>query len=236
MHPSETRSRDSGTVARNIADPRAGHRLKSQNALDSLDHGRSHGWAMDALLSECIRPRTLSRLGTEFEYFVLRTHQTLDVMMVGPCMLCAQNALDHGRYHAPLPHPPLESACIGSWYHGCHGCSVEPWVICAQNAVNHGRCHAPPPPSPRQNASDHGSHGCSVECWVRSERTRAWTLLFPPPPHPSMEPQWIRPWYHGWAMDAPLGPGCLVLRMHQTMDVTRPPHPMVPRQFPNSSF
>ena len=42
----------------------------------SSQNGRYHGWALDALLSESIRPWTVSWLGTVC--FVLRTHETMD--------------------------------------------------------------------------------------------------------------------------------------------------------------
>ena len=68
--------------------------LPSQNG---LDHGRHHGWAMDALFPERIRPWMSSWLGHGCS--LLRPDKTMDVVMVGPWMLSSQNGLDHGRRH-----------------------------------------------------------------------------------------------------------------------------------------
>ena len=89
--------------------------LACQNA---SSHGHYLAWAMDALCSKCIRPPGLS---------LVRLHQTMDVIMVGPW-------LDHGCSAAM-------DVIIAP-----HGCSlvhllktmdvimVGPWMLWPQNA------------------------------------------------------------------------------------------------------
>ena len=74
-----------------------GPRMLMFCAQNALDHGRDHATHLYALLSDCSRPWTLSCLG--HGCFLVRLHPAMDVIMVGMCMLCAQNALDHGQYH-----------------------------------------------------------------------------------------------------------------------------------------
>ena len=148
-------------------------------------------------------------------------------------LLCAQNASDHGRYHAP--QPPILSQNASDQYHVAMDALFEPWVLCAQNALDHGRYHArPPPPNHPHGVRMHqaivswSGHGCSVEHWVLRAQNALDHGHYHAPPNPPLESKCIRPWYH-------CGHGCsvLVLRMHQTMDVTMPPfptpHPMAPR-------
>ena len=115
------------------------------------NHGHYHGWSVDALCSECMRPWTLScrppgcslvRLHQTMEVILVvprtqysmdvtiaqppgcslvRLQQTMDVMMVGHSLLCAQNAIYHGHYHAPPPPPA--------------------WMLLCLNASDHGRYH-----------------------------------------------------------------------------------------------
>ena len=134
----------------------------------------------------------------------------MDAIMVGPWMLCAEDALGplgHGRYHCPTPGDSLvrlhqnqtvDDIMVGSW------------MLWAQNAVDHGHhrgcyvlTHTPRPALRKdaplsaetvdlimvgpwmrwgQNALDYGRH----HGWLFSERNRL-----------------IRPCRcHGWAMDA----------------------------------
>ena len=69
----------------------------------------------------------------------------------------------------------------------------------------------PPPPHTPLGARN---YALCLEC------IGPWTLSAPPTPltHPCpclcIESDCIKPCYHGWAVDAQLGPGCFVRRMH----------------------
>ena len=67
-----------------------------------LEHGRHHGWAIDALNSERIRPWTSSWSGRGCSE--LRTDRTIDVIMVGPWTHWTENELDHGRHQDRTVH------------------------------------------------------------------------------------------------------------------------------------
>ena len=102
--------------------------LSSRN---TSDHGRYHGCFRDALLSE---RWTSSWLGHGCS--VLRMHQAIAAITVGPWMLASQNALDHGRDHGwAMDALFLERirAWTISWL--VHGCSR------VTTAVDHGRHH-----------------------------------------------------------------------------------------------
>ena len=60
-------------------------------------HGCHHGWGIDGLCSDLIRPWTHGR---HHGCSLLRTDETMDVIVVGPWMLSSQNGSDHGRHHA----------------------------------------------------------------------------------------------------------------------------------------
>ena len=126
---------------------------------NAFDRGRHHSCCMDTLLSECIRPWTLSCPPPGC--FLVRLHQTMDVIMVGPWIIWAKDALDHGRDYAqpttPPPNPPwMLSSCQNASDHGRHQgwamdalgserikpwtSSVGPWMLCAQNALVDHAC------------------------------------------------------------------------------------------------
>ena len=175
--------------------------LSSQNA---FDHARHHGWCLDALISEWSRPPPA---GCSF----VRMHQTIDVIiMAGPRMLCAQNALDHGRDHAPT--------CM----------------LCCQIAADHGRYHGWAMDALLSDCSrpltlSWLGHGCSL---VRLQQTMdvimvgPWMLFCQTASGHGRYHGWavyalcserIRPWTLSW-----LVPGCFVAllsKMHQTMEV-----------------
>ena len=107
-----------------------------------LNHGCHHGWAMRALFSKRIKSWMSSWLG----------HETVDIIMVGPWMLCSRNSLgrhqcwamdalfskriDHGRHHGWVMDA-LFSERVGPWTSWLgHG----PWMFCAQK-LDHGHHH-----------------------------------------------------------------------------------------------
>ena len=155
--------------------------------------------------------------------FLVRLHQTMDVIMVGPWMLCAEDALGHGVIIAPHLDTLL-SDCIRirpwtiSWLgHGCSGlrmrwtmviivdamCSkcIAPWTLPLPPPP---RPHTPPNPTPPKDAllSAETVDLITVGPWMRwgqnaldHGRHHGW--LF------SERNRLLRPCHcHGWAMDA----------------------------------
>ena len=82
-------------------------------------HGRHHGWAMDALFSERVTPWKSSWFGHGCS--LLRAHSTMDVIMAGPWMLSPQNGLSHGRHHGSA----VPSERFPPWTRRYHGWAMD---------------------------------------------------------------------------------------------------------------
>eukprot|EP00439_Symbiodinium_sp_Y106_P045128 s3263_g5.t1 len=109
----------------------------------AVEHGRYHGWPMDAL---SLRTQSnmdiimvevgswmlsLNMRSSMVGPFILssQTHSIMDVIIVGPWMLRAQNAFDHGRCHG-WAMAAIFSGCIIMDIN-----MVGPWMLCAQDPL-----------------------------------------------------------------------------------------------------
>ena len=175
--------------------------------------GRYHGWAMDALRERMGSGWTLSWLGHGCSAGT--DGVGVDVIMVGPWMLCGNGWGRGGRYHGwamDALRERMESGWTLSWLG--HGCSagtdgvgvdvimVGPWMLCGNGWGRGGRCHGWAMDALRERMGSGWTlswlgHGCSAGTHgvgVDVNMVGPWMLC---------GNGWGRGGrYHGWAMDA----------------------------------